>query len=196
MTLDPGLAALHLSGNISHDQFRAIRDEWKGAFMHPPRLVVTSLVLVVLASLVHRSLAAQNGTPPNNVTFTVVVSPGDPPASCAFPISISAEGKGKTIELPGGATFIFTSPNLNATVSNLDTAKQVSLNITGSFHQTTEPDGTVVSVATGRNLLIDPVAGVVLAIGNFSFAFDAAGNLTQPLTMQGGSLINLCALIE
>jgi len=93
--------------------------------------------------------------------------------------------------------LILTSPNLNATVTNLaDPTKQVSLNITGVFHVTKEPDGTMVTVVTGRNLLADPVAGVVLAIGNFSFAFDASGNLKQPLTKQGGHLINVCALIQ
>lgn len=51
-------------------------------------------------------------------------------------------------------------------------------------------------MVTGRNLLTDPFAGVVLAIGNFSYAFDADGNLTQPLKMQGGTLTNLCASLE
>ena len=51
-------------------------------------------------------------------------------------------------------------------------------------------------VVTGRNLLSDPFAGVVLAIGNFSFAFDVNGNLTQPLKMQGGTLTDLCALVK
>jgi hypothetical protein len=116
--------------------------------------------------------------------------------SCPFPIFVSAQGKGKTITLPGNR-IIFTSPGLDATVTNLaNPTKQVTLNITGSTHQTTEPDGTVVSVVTGRNLLFDPFAGVVLAVGNFSFAFDAAGNLIQPLAMQGGTLTNVCALLE
>jgi len=157
---------------------------------------VITLVLVVLASLAPGRLAAQNGTPPEDVNLTLVVDPGAPFGSCTFPISISALGKAKTIQLPGG-NLIITSPDLNATVTNLaNPTKTVSLNITGSIHQTIEPDGTVLSVVTGRNLLTDPIAGVVLAIGNFSFAFDAAGNLTQPLTMQGGSLIDLCALLE
>jgi hypothetical protein len=51
-------------------------------------------------------------------------------------------------------------------------------------------------MVTGRNLLTDPVAGVVLALGNFSFAFDANGNLVQPLTQQGGLLIDICALLN
>jgi hypothetical protein len=35
----------------------------------------------------------------------------------------------------------------------------------------------------------------VLAIGNFSFVFDAGGNLIQPLEGKG-QLIDACALIE
>jgi hypothetical protein len=165
-------------------------------FMHQRRLFATSLVLVMWTSVGTGRLAAQNdGGPPGNVNVTFEVNPGDPFGSCAFPIRISAQGKGKTIEVPGGR-FIFTSPQLNATVTNLaDPTKQLSLNITGSFHQTTNLDGTVVTVVTGRNLLTDPFAGVVLAIGKFSYAFDAAGNLTQPL--QGkGQLIDLCAVLQ
>jgi hypothetical protein len=149
-----------------------------------------------MASIFSGQLTAQNGTPPQNVTSSMDVYPGAPFGSCAFPINISSQGKGKTIVLPKG-NIIFTSPGLNATVTNLtDPTKQVNLNITGSFHVSTTSDGTSVFVVTGRNLLTDPFAGVVLAIGNFSFAFDASGNLTQPLTMKAGTLTNLCALLQ
>ena len=47
----------------------------------------------------------------------------------------------------------------------------------------------------GRNLLSDPVAGTVIAIGNFSFVVDAEGNLVQPLEGEG-PLIDVCALLE
>jgi hypothetical protein len=49
----------------------------------------------------------------------------------------------------------------------------------------------VETVATGRNLLGDPDAGLVIAIGDFSFVFDAKGNLIQPLTGEG-QLIDVC----
>jgi hypothetical protein len=52
-----------------------------------------------------------------------------------------------------------------------------------------------VTVVTGRNLLGDPEAGFVLAIGNFSFVFDAGGNLIQPLAGKG-TLTNICELID
>jgi hypothetical protein len=72
----------------------------------------------------------------------------------------------------------------------------VRLNITGAAHVSPTPDGGSLYVVTGRNLLTDPLAGVVLAIGNFSFAFDADGNLTQPLKMQGGTLTDICATLQ
>jgi hypothetical protein len=70
----------------------------------------------------------------------------------------------------------------------------VTLNITGAFHKTTEQNGSVVTVVTGRNLLFDPQAGFVLAIGKFSFVFDVAENLIQPLDGQG-QLRDVCAMI-
>ena len=93
--------------------------------------------------------------------------------------------------------FIFTSPGLKATLTNhQDPSKTVDLSITGTFHQTTLEDGTVLTVANGRNLLADPFIddgqpGLVLAIGHFSFAerdTDGDGDLdllVQPLSGQG-----------
>jgi hypothetical protein len=69
------------------------------------------------------------------------------------------------------------------------------LNITGTFHQSTDSNGDKVTVVTGRSLLGDPDAGFVLAIGSFSFKFDAAGNLVQPLAGTG-QLIKVCPLIS
>jgi hypothetical protein len=160
------------------------------------RVIVASLILLTMASEVSVPLVAQNGNPPQNVTMSSDLYPGAPFGSCSFPINISSQGKGKSIFLPRG-NMIFTSPGLDATVTNLiNPSKQMTLNITGSFHVSTTSDGGSSFVVTGRNLLTDPSAGVVLAVGNFSFAFDAKGNLTQPLTMQGGTLMNLCAWLQ
>jgi len=149
-----------------------------------------------MANIRPGKLSAQNGNPPQNVTTSTDIYPGSEFGSCAFPINISTQGKAKTIVLPRG-NLIFTSPGLDATVTNLiDPTKQVSVNITGSFHVSTTSGGGSLFVVTGRNLLSDPFAGVVLAIGNFSFAFDVNGNLTQPLKMQGGTLTDLCALVK
>ena len=133
------------------------------------------------------SVAAPN--PPEDVDQTITIPAG---GVCPFGVEVLLSGKAKTIDLPDDR-FIFTSPGLDATLTNLDDpSRQVTLNITGAFHQTTEQDGSVVTRSTGRSLLFDPQAGFVLAIGNF--VFDADGTLMQPLEGQG-QLIDACALI-
>ena len=151
-----------------------------------------SRVLVVLAlGLAFGRLPVAAANPPEDVDQSITIPAG---GGCAFGVEIVLSGKGKTIELPG-ARLILTSPGLDATLTNLDDpSKQVTLNITGAFHQTTKQDGSVVTVSTGRSLLLDPQAGFVLAIGHFSFVFDAGGNLIQPLAGKG-RLIDACALI-
>lgn len=113
---------------------------------------------------------------------------------CDFPIRFAVDGKAQTLKLPDGR-FIYTSPGLTATLTNLSTGKQVTLSITGAFHQTTLANGDVVTEATGRNLLGDPQAGFVLAIGDYSYVFDKNGNLVQPLTGEG-QLIDVCGLLS
>ena len=151
-----------------------------------------SSVLAVLAlglTFGRPSVAAQNR--PQDVNETISLPAGE---VCAFGVELVLIGKTKTIELRGDRSII-TSPGLDATVTNLDNpSKRVTLNITGVFHETTKGDGSLVAVVTGRNLLFDPDAGFVLAIGRFSFVFDASGNLIQPLRGKG-QLIDVCALI-
>ena len=54
----------------------------------------------------------------------------------------------------------------------------MTLNVTGSFHDTINPDGSITSVATGRSLLTDPVTeGLELVIGRLSYVTDAEGNI-------------------
>ena len=97
------------------------------------------------------------------------------------------DGKAGTLLLPGGRT-ILTSPGLKVTLTNLNKPEShVTLGITGAFHQTVRSNGDVETVSTGRSVLIDPQAGFVLAIGTFSFVFDSAGTLIQPLSGRGQS---------
>lgn len=115
------------------------------------------------------------------------------PGVCEFPLRIEFSGKAKEIVLGAGRT-IFTSPRLFTTITNLENQNQETFSITGAFHQTELANGNVVTVVTGRNLLFDPFAGFVLAIGRFSYAFDAEGFLIQPL--EGiGRLIDICELL-
>ena len=158
------------------------------------------LALVVAApTVLARSV---NGVAPEDVnpdSEPIIINAGDDTVlggSCDFPIQLDLSGKAKTIELPNGA-FIFTSPDLDVTITNLDNGEQASFNVTGSFHQTTAENGDVTTVITGRNLPFDPEAGVNLTIGNFSFVFDAQGNLLQSFedTDGKGQVIDVCALL-
>lgn len=158
-------------------------------------LVPVLLGMTTMAGMIGGELAFAGGSPP-----TETGSSDDLPAnffkpgSCDFPIRIETSGLAGTIQLPNDRA-IFTSPRLYAVVTNLeDPTKTVTLNVTGAFHQTTEPNGDKVTVVTGRNLLGDPEAGLVLAIGTFSFVVDSDGNLLQPLAGTG-TLTDVCGLI-
>jgi hypothetical protein len=158
-------------------------------------LLAACLVLAALGPpATELSRASQGrGSPPVPVSGSFIVPGGSVPG-CDFDVEVSFTGLGGEIDLPGNR-FIFTAPQLTATLTNLQNGRSVKLNITGALHQSTDQDGNVTTVATGRNLLGDPVAGFVLAIGHFSFVFDSNGNLIQPLTGQG-QLIDVCGLIN
>ena len=113
---------------------------------------------------------------------------------CDSPIRYEFSGKSKVITLPDGR-FITTAPGQTTTLTNLDTQKKVTLSTTGAFHQTTDENGNVVTMATGRNLLGDPDAGFVLATGNFSYVFDENGNLVRSLQGEG-QLTDVCELLS
>jgi hypothetical protein len=148
--------------------------------------------LVALAAAALSMLCASaSAAPPSPVDQTPVDVPAG--GACAFPIEYVLTGKAKTISLPGDRTIV-TAPGQDLTVTNQTNGRSVTLNITGSFHVTTLPDGDVVTVATGRNALLDPVAGFVLTEGTFTYAFDARGNLIAPLSGTGRRT-DICALV-
>jgi hypothetical protein len=162
------------------------------------------LLLPILGAGLMSLLTAQLSTadPNENPNSPIVVdeSPfvietGAEFGSCAVDVEVVLQGKSKIIEFPRRNLVITTSPGLNVTLTNLaDSSKQVSLNITGAFHTTTEPDGSVVTVFTGRNLLTDPELGLVLVIGNFTFTVEADGDMIGPI-QQGGRLIDVCEML-
>ncbi len=150
------------------------------------------LALVVAAPMV--SAQSQGGKPQDVDEEPIDLDSGAVFGNCDFPVRLEYSGKAKTLQLPG-ERFILTSPKLTATLTNLDTGEQERVVITGAFHQTTLDNGDVVTKATGRNLLGDPEAGFVVAVGNFSYVFDENGNLVQPLTGEG-QLIDVCELLS
>ena len=163
------------------------------------RIVAMAISVILALALAAPTVLAQGqGGAPEKVDQTITVNPGDFPGSCDFPFTLELSGKGKTIELPGGKGLILTSPGLDATITRGpldDPVAQETFNITGSIHQTTLENGDVETVLTGRNFAIDPDAGTVVAIGRFSFVFDAEGNLVQSLTGEG-QLIDVCEALS
>jgi hypothetical protein len=172
----------HLKSTITH--------------LKSPLLLAACLTLAALGPPTTQLARASQGrsSPPVPVSGSFIV-PGGTFSNCAFDVEVSFSGLAGEVDLPGNR-FIFTAPQLTATLTNLsDPTKSVTLRITGAFHQSTDENGNVTTVVTGRNLLGDPIAGFVLAIGDFSFVFDSNGNLIQPLTGQG-QLIDVCELIN
>jgi hypothetical protein len=134
---------------------------------------------------------ASAGGPPVPVTFVDTAEAG---VLCEFAIRIEASEKDKTIELPGERTLLIF-PGALWTLTNLSNGVEEALRIPGSFHITTLANGDVETVFTGRNLLFDPVAGLVLTMGRFRFVADAGGNVVQPLTGTGRQ-VDVCALLR
>ena len=160
--------------------------------MRKIRRTFISLILAALIGLTFSrpSLAAPN--PPGYDVYEYEVPAG---ALCSFALHISVDGQKKTIELPGDRTTEIY-PGEFVTLTNLDDpSKQVTENITGSFHIKYLPDGSTETVFTGRNLVWDPFAGFVFVFGHFGYAIDANGNLTQPLHGEG-KIVDACALIS
>ena len=162
-------------------------------------ITIALIALLALAVAAPMAVAAGPKKPNPNAPVPVdetptVLEPGAVFGKCDFPILYQLSGKAKLLTLPGGR-FITTAPDQTATLTNIDTGKTVTLNITGVFNQTTDENGNVVTMATGRNLLGDPQAGFVLAIGDFSYVFDAHGKLIQPLQGEG-QLIDVCGLLS
>jgi len=151
--------------------------------------------IVVTSSLLAQApLLGQHAPEPVNDVITL---PGG--VFCALDVQATVSGKAKTIQLPNGG-FIATSPGLDMTLTNLsDTSRQVSLNITGAVHGSTDASGLTTGFATGRSVLFNPSGpfkGIVLIIG--SFTFGATADPTQPVQVfEGeGQLIDACALIS
>ncbi len=161
------------------------------------RITLLFAAVALLALSLAPVVQAQNqGGAPTDVDFPgpgeeFIITREDFPGACSFPVRYEVTGKEKRIDLPNGTTLI-TSPGLDATLTNADTGTQETFNVTGSVRELPlNEEGNLVTELRGRNLAIDPEAGFVVAVGNFSFAFDVEGNLTQPLSGEG-QLIDVC----
>jgi hypothetical protein len=116
------------------------------------RAIVLAISVILALTMAAPTVLAQseNGVAPGDASGTLELAPNDPrfPGSCDFPMRLDLSGKAKTIELPNEA-FIFTSPGLDVTITNRDNGEQATFNITGSFHQTTNPENGEVTTFLG-----------------------------------------------
>lgn len=134
--------------------------------------------------------SAAVAAPPVPAGFEVTLPAG---AFCDFAVHVQVAGKSKTIDL--GDRFIVTAPGQRLTATNVASNKVLTTSITGAFHNTTLADQSVETKATGRNLLGDPIAGLVIAVGDFSFTTAADGQ-TNIVPLHGkGQLIDVCAAL-
>lgn len=136
------------------------------------------------------SLLAQAQLPPEDATDTFTSPAGE---TCAFDVEFQLSGKAATIELGGGQS-ITIFPGFAVTMTNGNTGTQITISATGSFHNTVLANGNTEIVYTGRNLILDPEAGFVLAIGTFRAVYDPTGEVVEPLS-GNGQLIDVCELL-
>ena len=116
-------------------------------------------------------------------------------SGCDFAVTADITGKTKEITLPSGG-LIVTAPNQTATVTNQETGETAEFVITGVFFITTDKNDNITFKARGRNLLTRS-DGIFLTSGNFSFSFDAAGNVITEFSKEGpGTIIDVCQALS
>jgi hypothetical protein len=159
------------------------------------RIIVMALSVILALTMAASAAFAQSDNAPQPVDETpFLIEANDPrfPGACPFPVELVQSGKSKEIVRPNG-DVLTTSPGLDATLTNVNTGEQVTFNITGTVLRTTLENGDVKTVFRGRNLGIDPKAGMVIAIGRFTFVFSGS-TLVQPLKGKG-RLIDVCEVL-
>jgi hypothetical protein len=141
-----------------------------------------------IAALAAPAVAAPSG-PPTDVNFSQELS------GCDFPVTAFVTGKSKTITLPSGG-LIVTAPKQTATVRNDRTGETADFVVTGVFFITTDKADNVTFKVRGRNLLTRS-NGIFLTSGNFSFSFDANGNVIAEFDLGGpGNIIDVCQALS
>jgi hypothetical protein len=138
-------------------------------------------------------MAYAGGSPPVDASFTFDIPGG---AGCDFPVNWTLTGKTSVITLPGDR-LVITAPQQKVVVTNLDQpSNSVTFVVTSAFHVSTDANGDQIFTATGRSLLADPVANImVFATGTFSWRFDPVNFALLDLS-GSGTMVDVCAMID
>ena len=152
--------------------------------------VALALVLPMLVMTAPSALAAKPTIQRERTDATVV------DLSCGFPVQIHATGVVVTIEwvdADGTTHQIVAFPQGKDTLTNLDTGKSITINVSGPGQFTNGADGSFTLVGTGlwswdsHPVTEDP--GLFLTAGRFVFSIDAAGNQSFQIV---GQITDLC----
>lgn len=149
---------------------------------------------VLLACLPLFAVANPEVIRPENVSYGGDFDAGFP---CSFPIHFLVEGKEGAILFEN--RDILTAPGEIVHLTNLATGATRSYSISGAFHDTFFPDGSVLTKLTGRNAqfgYFDGSPGLILTIGKVVTVttdflhYDLVGEQSP------GQIIDLCAALS
>jgi hypothetical protein len=151
---------------------------------------LTAAALAVSTSAL--GLTPAMAAPPEPADFSGVFE-----GVCEFPVLVEATGKAKVIE--HGDRVLTVGPGQKATLTNTETGESVHYNIAGAFHDAIQPDGSIISKGTGRNLLFTQELGMFLTVGNVQYT--VTEDLTAPegfaITINSvqGKIIDVCEVL-
>lgn len=149
---------------------------------------------MLFACLALSALAQPEVVQPENVAYGGDFDAGFP---CAFPVHFAVEGKEGAILFESRA--ILTAPGEVVHLTNLESNKTRSYVITGVFHDTYLDDGSVMTVATGRNAqfgYFDGSPGLILTIGKVVTVTTDGLNFDLIEEQSPGQIIDLCAALS
>ena len=152
--------------------------------------------VLALSAVLLTPAASATAAPPTHVDPAPELYTAD--EACSFPISVTAEGKAGSIDLPNNPRFvaITPSPGLKVTVTNLDdTTKTVRVNATGAFRYSVLPDGGTEIRAGGHNLWygLPEIGGTALATSGPVTVIISPDGVPTVLDVSRARVRDLCA---